>query len=400
MGISALSESDWNFIEANWYANINDLMLKYAKLSHYPSLLQELLTRQKLFDKHPEWARNPSLRFQNSLSAEQCSSWLTARAKARFIQNRLAQKSICIDLTMGLGVDTSYWAELFEQVYAVERQQELISHVRANFEALSIDNCTFYEGDASVFLAEYTHVKANLIYIDPARRHETGRKAFHFSDCSPNVVEMLPNLLSRCELLLIKAATFLDISEAMAELNSPTEVLVIALKNECKEVLYLCGQNVQHGHCSTLNILNEDEVQSFDFEREAEKNLAPVSVSAPQKYIYDPNPAIMKAGAFKTIAAAYGLAKLHTHTHIYTSEILHHSFPGRIYLLKGVLKVEKSPFLPIKASVLLRNTPLSVADVRKRTQVQEGGLAVLLAAKLMNNEQRLLWLEPLEIAQK
>lgn len=354
-------------------------------------MLPHLLSRQKLQDKQPAWVKHPELLFTNPLSAEQCSSELTAMLKGRL----MGTGERCIDLTGGLGADTAIFAKYFKEVHYVEMQSDLLAQTKHNFEALGIKNCVFHHADAASFLQNNLTLKADLVYIDPARRNESGQKTYHFSDCSPNVLELWPSLRHLATRLLIKTAPFLDISAALRELPQPAQIYVLAIRNECKEVLYCLGEGIEVQKCQTFNIQTAEQEQHFEFNLQEESFLPEASISEPQSYIYDPNVAILKAGAFKSLAQKMGLSKLHPHTHVYTHQTLIADFPGRIYKLLNILKPEKGIFSEPQATFLLRNSPLNLTELYQKMKLKPGGTSLLMSVRLASNEHKVLHLQPL-----
>ena len=367
------------FIENNLSADPAALMLQAKRFPGLPvaELVQQIQARQKAKTKLPHWAQNLDLIFPVNLSVEQASSEQTAQFKASLISGELL-----IDLTGGFGVDVYHFAQQFRKVYHVEQNPELSETVQFNFEKLGISNVTFFPENASVFLADFTG-QADCIYLDPARRGNANQKVHLLEDCEPDILKMLPELRRKAKTILLKTAPLLDINLAIAQLKTVEKIWVVAVENECKEVLYQIGQTENSDpEITAVNLQPKTQNASFSFRKSAEES-AEVQYSDPLNFIYEPNAAIMKAGAFRQIAQRFGLKKLHRNSHLYTSENLIPDFPGRSFKLKTLGKYSKKVLLNLipekKANITVRNFPETVAQIRQKTGLKEGGNLYLFA---------------------
>ena len=343
-----------------------------------PELVRQIQARQKARTKLPDWADNPELIFPPALSVEQASSARTAAYKADLVSGtRLA------DLTGGFGADSAAFAARVSQVDYVERNPNLAAVVGYNFKQLGISNVTVQAADAVAFLKSTPH-HFDWLYLDPARRDTAARKIFLLRDCEPDVVKLLPLLLHKADKILLKTSPMLDIEHAVLGLGHVRRLWVLALDNEVKEVLYELGQEpAVDPERYAVNLRRDGTQQEFRLNRAREARATPRYAEA-QQYLYEPNAAVLKAGAFRSIGAAFELLKLHQHSHLYTSDVLRPDFPGRIF---RVLAVEKADGAALKAHlgpearahVTTRNFPDSVADFRRRTGIREGGEVYLFA---------------------
>jgi hypothetical protein len=232
------------------------------------------------------------------------------------------------------------------------------------------------------------------IYVDPARRDQAQGKVFRLEDCEPDVLRLLPLLFKKCKNLLLKTSPMLDIDLAVQQLSGVNRIWVVALGNECKEVLYQLSEQPQADPLITaMNLLKDAEQEVFSFTRSQEQQ-AEADLSDVQSFVYEPNVALLKAGAFQSLALRYDLKKLHAHTHLYTSDSLRSDFPGRIFKCEAICKLDKKAlkaFLPEgKAHVTVRNFPISVADIRRQTGIREGGDVYLLAVTDRHNRKIIL----------
>ena len=343
-----------------------------------PELVRQIQARQKARAKLSDWAANAELIFPPALSVEQASSARTAAFKADLVcGNRLA------DLTGGFGADSAAFATRVAQVDYVERDASLAAVVRYNFAHLGLTNVAVHTNEALAFLKSTPH-HYDWLYLDPARRDTASRKIFLLRDCEPDVVKLLPLLLHKAERVLLKTSPMLDIELAVQGLAHVRRVWVVAVDNEVKEVLYELGQEPAiDPERHAVNLRRDGTQQEFRLNRAREAR-ATSRYAEVQQYLYEPNAAVLKAGAFRSVGTAFELLKLHQHSHLYTSDVLRADFPGRIF---RVLAVEKADGAALKAylgtearaHVTTRNFPDSVANFRRRTGIREGGEVYLFA---------------------
>ena len=343
-----------------------------------PELVRQIQARQKARAKLPAWADNSELIFPPALSVEQASSARTAAFKATLVGGaRLA------DLTGGFGADSAAFAACVAQVDYVERNAALAEVVRYNFGQLGIDNVAVHTADAVAFLKESPY-HYDWLYLDPARRDTAARKVFLLRDCEPDVVKLLPLLLHKADKVLLKTSPMLDIEHAVQGLGHVRRLWVVAVDNEVKEVLYELGQEpAVDPERYALNLRRNGTQQEFRLNRAREARATPRYAEA-QQFLYEPNAAVLKAGAFRSIGTAFELLKLHQHSHLYTSDVLREDFPGRVFKILAVKKADGTALKAYlgpeaRAHVTTRNFPDSVADFRRRTGIREGGEVYLFA---------------------
>ncbi|UOQ65701.1 class I SAM-dependent methyltransferase [Hymenobacter volaticus] len=359
-----------------------------------PELVRQIQARQKARSKVPAWADNPDLIFPPTLSVEQASSARTAAFKASLVNGQRL-----VDLTGGFGVDVSYFAEQIPEVHYVERNAALADVVRYNLTHLGVTNVQFHTADAVNFLRN-TPDTFDWIYLDPARRDTASRKIFKLQDCEPDVLRLLPLLLHKGRRVLLKTSPMLDIEQALQELRQVRRLWVVAVDNDCKEVLYELGPEAAvDPERYTINLLRTGEQQEFRLNRAREAR-AVSRYAEPQDYLYEPNVAILKAGGFRSIGTAFEFLKLHQHSHLYTSDTLRPEFPGRIFRIRAVERYDataiKAHLGPeARAHVTTRNFPDTVADFRHRTGIREGGETYLFATTNLEGKLMVLVCEKL-----
>lgn len=344
---------------------------------------RQIAMRQKARQKLPAWSTHPFLIFPPVISMEQCSSEATARYKSMLVQGESM-----VDLTGGFGVDTVYIGENYTQVTYIEQQDELVELARHNLPQLLKDRqLRIIHQDGIAFLHQ-TGKKFDLLYVDPARRGKDNQKLYQLQDLEPNVVENWALLQKKAAHILIKASPMLDISMASRELPGLTEIHVLSVKNEVRELLLLYDGSYEPLKIVAAEI--RDQGQSiFSFSPE-EELLAGPAFSFPQKYLIIPFAGILKAGAFKSFAVQQGLAKLHPHTHVYTSNQFPGSVPGRIFEVMEEIKADKKLLKKLypegMVHVISRNHPLKADAFKKKFRLRDGGDEFLLAVTVMNGK--------------
>jgi len=232
--------------------------------------------------------------------------------------------------------------------------------------------------------------KYDVIYIDPSRRHDRKGKVFFLRDCEPNLPDNVDALLASCNQLLVKTSPMLDLSMGLEELKNVSEIHIVAVNNEVKELLWLIHKNYQAS--PIIKTINFSKRLNEKFEFIWNQKQKP-KYSCPKKYLYEPNTAIMKSGAFGLVAAKYNIQKLHQHTHLYTNEDLI-EFPGRRFLINKVIPFQKKEIkksLNInKANITSRNFPESVSKIREKFKINDGGEKYLFFTTSENNQRIIL----------
>jgi hypothetical protein len=378
--VSPLSTEAIQFIRENENADTSVLLLKSKSICGLPAsfIVDQIFGRKKAKAKLPSLYHNELIIFPPSLNLEQSSSELTAKFKLQLLAALLAKTDSAVDLTGGFGVDTISLRNLFKEFHYVEPQNDLLQIVQFNCQQLHIDNVKFNHTTAEKFIAE-TKSSFDAIYIDPSRRL-ADKKVVSFKECSPDITGLQNVLFQKSELLLIKAAPMLDIKQGLRDLSYVFKVIVLSVKNDCKEILFICKKGVDA--TPMLTAVNLDSNQSeFSFTFPEEESTAS-DFSACKKYLFEPNSSILKAGAFKAIGKRFGLPKLHIHTHLYTSDNLIHDFPGRVFEIINEIKLDKKQvrdaFPEGKANVVTRNYPLSPDELKKKLGLQDGGELYLI----------------------
>lgn len=358
------------YIDQHLYDDPTMLLLKgsHWEKSLHQAVVEQIIAKRKAAQKLPMWFEQTNLIYPAPLSMEQCSSEVTALYKAQHMQG-----NTLVDLTGGLGVDTYYMSHGFKETIHVEQDATLSAIAAHNFKILGA-NISCLHSSAEAYLD--TMPPTDWVYLDPARRALENQKVIALADYSPNVLMIKDVLLKKAKRIMIKVSPMMDLKLLIEQIPELDELWVVTVKNEVKEVLALLGEKRKRPvqiQCVHLGVAIQDPFV-FTF---AEEQNAQVSYGPVQHYLYEPHAGLMKAGAFKTIAARFKLAKLHQHTHLYTSHHLYPDFPGRTFEVLEVLPVRKKALqahLPeLKAHLTVRNFPMSVADLRKKLNLQTGG---------------------------
>ena len=401
-----LSPETLHFIEENVRADVRSLALQAKK---YPQVdmsvaVTQIAGRQIAEAKVPSWYRVEGLLYPKHLSMEQCSSEATAVYKASLVEG-----DTFADLTGGFGIDCSFLSRRFKQSSYVERQSELCELAKHNFPLLGLD-IKVHNADGVEYLKQMQPV--DCLYLDPARRDGHGGKTVAISDCEPDVSALEDLLVEKAGTVMVKLSPMLDLSLALKTLKTVREVHIVSVNNECKELLLImqkspissgikvfCEQIVKSSEdvfvYSGVQSVYSGVLSSYVFTLEEERVAECPLTAEVGQYLYEPNASILKAGAYRSLTRSYPVKKLHASSHLYTSDEWLEDFPGRRFQVEAVSgfgKKELKPFLQGigKANLTIRNFPSSVADLRKRLKLKEGGDVYLFATTLADEQKVLI----------
>ena len=388
-----LTAAQKQFIFEHQADDLTRLLLSAARYPELdiPFLADQIAARRQIKDKLPSFYNNPDLLFPSRISAEQCSSEQTARYKQQLVE---VSWTMC-DLTGGLGIDSYFISRKVGHLTYIERFPVYCEAARHNFAVLGADNVTVLNADAT----EIQLPAVDAFYIDPARRGECNKRVFALQDCEPDLPALLPALLRLAPRVIAKLSPMADIRLTLDLLPGTTAVHVLSVRNECKELLFVTERTGEKAvpspmvHC--VNFTSGGQVSSFCFTPDEELNAPLLLAETVGAYLYEPNASVLKAGAFKQTAISTRTKKLHVSSHLYTSDRLVTDFPGRIFRVDEVIpftgKLCKGLVRTVpKANITVRNFPLSVEELRKRTKIQEGGEVYLFATTLSDGEKVLL----------
>ena len=388
--INPMVPEDNNFY--SWVADhsaddTSKLRLKYAgrqaDIDYADAILQIDCRRKYARKLSATLVRTDRFYFPDSLSGEQSTSDLLAVFHASLVSDA----GVVADLTAGLGIDCMHLASKAREVIAVERQEKLAEALRHNAAALGIDNIKVVCDDCRDYISTVADGSFSHVFIDPARRDDQGRRVYALSQCTPDIVAMLPELRRVAATVIIKMSPMLDISAVLAELPGTSTIISLGTTTECKELIAVITSVAESSPTvEAVTIRNDGSESRFAFTR-AEEADAPTPVYATPAtgdYIYDPWPALMKAGAPKLICSRYGLRKPAPNTMVFFSGELHDDFPGTVYQVAEVITYESKNIKRLKKtypliSVATRNFDISADALRAKLGVKEGGDLRLLA---------------------
>lgn len=369
-------------------ARDEDVARVAMRVRQYPEVdaafaLQQIEGYQKACIKLPALAAVDGWIWPKRLSMEQCSSEETARYKRQILRRLMPDCVSGADLTGGLGVDTFYLSEGLTSWHYVEMQQDLCDIAEQNFRTAGRTNISVHCTSAEAFLDSLPSPSpsSSAIFLDPARRDGHGGKVFRLEDCTPDLTQLYPALMERCQVLMLKLSPMLDISEALRHLPDACEVHVVAVRGEVKELLVVCQKDASPLRMCAINLKGEAFVFSPQEETEA---VCPMAESVAEGlFLYEPNAAVMKAGAFRLVGQRFGLQKAAQSTHLYLSAQKQEDFPGRIFCVKQVLaKQEMKALAGLQLNIICRNYPLRPDELKKKLRTRDGGTDYVLAFRL------------------
>lgn len=366
-----------------------------------PWCLQQIEGWQIARRKLQRWANaDRQLWFPPKISMEQCSSEQTALYKQQLTERLLApdQRNHLVDITGGFGIDFSYMSASFQKATYIERQEHLCNIASHNFPLLGLNNAKVIQDDSTA-----VDIQADIIFADPARRDESGKKTVAIEDCTPNINEMQDRLLARTRYLIIKFSPMLDIAQALRTLRHVTEIHIISVKGECKELLLvLKGGSEEETHDEELryfcvNLDSDDTTLSCT---EEERHASPQILQEEEagqlpSFLFEPNSSVLKAGCQDILCKLYGIKKLHPCSNLFVGHSGIGHFPGRQFTITAYSDFGKKGLKTLlkdvqQANLTIRNFPASVAELRKKLKLREGGDVYLFATTMCNGSHVLI----------
>ena len=383
------------FIHRHLGADVRHLALQGCKDPEvdFSLALEQITGWQKARNKIPSWAAIDGIVYPAPLSMEQCSSEITARYKAKIA----GCGNLFVDLTAGFGVDAAFISKGFKQVVTVEQQQRLCMISSENFKCLGLNHINVICGDGVEYLHTLDH--ADLLLIDPARRDAHGARTYGIADCTPNVLEMRDELLIKAERTIIKLSPMLDWRKAVDDMGHVSVVHIVSVDNECKELLLEMRGDRQEVENDTLrivcvNLLSNGDEKRFEFDASSAFSTHTFHTNLNPRYLYEPNASVMKAGCFDLVTERFRLWQLEKNSHLFVSDQEVRGFPGRGFFIERICSMNKRELKEAlsgieKANITVRNFPLSVAELRKRLKLKDGGEHYLFATSVANLGHRL-----------
>jgi hypothetical protein len=374
-----------NFIREHEDDDVATLALKKPPAANWPwpLVLDQIKARKKARDKIPSWCEAGGVILPPPPLIEQASSDATANYKASLVAGDL-----CADLTAGVGVDFLALLKKFKRGIGIEKDEtaaQLLSH---NLTALGQRSFEIKNGDAAALVDDLP--ECDFIYVDPQRRDQNKKGLFRFADNSPDMAALMPKLRAKAKTVMIKASPVLDIAQGITELGGASAVYVVEWQGACREVLYIVGEKTHIADTTPITPValnnNGRPESTLTFSR-AEEQAAADPIAAPGLWLFEPSPAFMKAGCFKTLAVRFGLSRLHPQTHLYTGPANRSDFPGRVFQIEGVHPGTGKDLPVSRANLTVRNFPISAEDLRKKLKLADGGDDYLFACTLAGEKR-------------
>lgn len=361
-----------NYLKSQIQKDIRSFSLTKSPFERVTSaeLSQQLKGLQIAQSKFPFYFEAKNIYYPPSINLEQASSWATAQYKANIVNG-----NSLIDLTAGMGIDSYGFAQKFKKITALERNSDLVEIAKYNYQSLNQANLNYQATNFETYFQENPTSKWDVIYLDPSRRIDSQRKVI-LEDLEPNILEWMNEFFKRSDTILVKLSPLLDLKSAIDKVPQIQEIHIVALKNEVKELLLICKNNLSSNpKVKAVNLeTNQSEFEFFW----NEETLVKSDFSTPQKYIYEANSSILKSGAFKLIGQKYNLKKLHINTHLYTSNELVETFPGKVFEVSEELKNIKSKLENPAFHVISKNYPMSVEAIRRKYKLKESESQTLI----------------------
>lgn len=372
-----LQPSVQDYISKNQQADVSKIALAKPIFEEISAaeLAGQISAKKKSKTKLPTWYKQENIYYPVLLSIEQCSSEQTAAYKAN-----LAKGERLIDLTAGFGVDSFFFAKKCKSVFSCEINRELATISAHNAKTLNAENITVLAQDGIEFLKN-AELNFDTIYVDPARRSESA-KVFKLKDCTPDVTSHIDEWLQKSNRIIIKTAPLLDISAGLAELKNVSEIHIVSVKNECKEILWVIDRKVTTETeivCATIN----QTTKKLSFPISLLQSSTRISKSIPKGYLYEPDVALLKSGAFNYIAEKFDLQKLHQHSQLYFSDVFKADFLGRIFEIENACSVtELKKMNALSGNVIVRNFPEKAENLVKKYKIKPHNTKFIIFTKM------------------
>ena len=393
-----MNQATIDFIREHAEADVHQLALQGTKNPevNLTFALEQIAGRQKAKTKLPTWAATDGIIYPPHLSMEQCSSEQTARYKA----NIAGKGALMVDLTAGYGVDMAFVSPNYRRAIHVEQQASLCAISSENFKLLGLNHIEVVCADCVDYLHQLDH--ADLIFLDPARRDDHGARTYGIADCTPNVLELRDELLQKADRVMLKLSPMLDWRKAVEDLGNVNEVHIVSVDNECKELLLILSKEEKP---LKLFCVNNDQVFEVSDDVTGGRFFCDIAGGVTKEpspcYIFEPNVSIMKAGCFALLEQRFKVAQLDKNSHLFVSDSDISDFPGRRFIIEKTTSMNKRELKAAlagidKANITVRNFPMSVAELRKRLKLKEGGDLYLFATTIAGHQHQLFLCRKIE----
>ena len=414
-----INERTWRFVREHVDGDVRKLALQGAKDADIDlqMALQQIAGRQTARRKLPSWAAVEGIVYPPHLNMEQCSSEQTARYKAGLVLGDgcsvMGDGVSFVDLTGGFGVDFYWIAKAISHcvphsdlkvrehpspsthhLIYIEQNKALCEIATHNFATLGLE-CSVCCCDTTTYLTDMPHV--SLAFLDPARRNEHGGRTYGIEDCTPNVLELLPVLMSKADRVMLKLSPMLDWRKAVEDLKHVSEVHIVSIDNECKELLLVLDKERAESLRVVCVNLSKDGEQLFETSYGKQSSTGNhISHLSPliSHFLYEPNASIMKAGCFKEMEERFPVQQISPNSHLFLSSDEIGGFPGRKFQILSISSMNKQDLRTHlkdieSANISVRNFPMSVDMLRKKLKLKDGGNVYIFATTTTSGEHRL-----------
>lgn len=378
-----MNQATKDYIKKHAEGDVRQLALQGTKDSEVDLTfaLEQIAGRQKAKTKLPSWAETEGIIYPPHISMEQCSSEQTARYKASIV----GDGALVVDLTAGFGVDLAFISQGFKRAVHVERQPQLCAISSENYQLLGLNHIEVVCGDGIDYLHQLGH--ADLIFMDPARRDEHGGRTYGIADCTPNVLELRDELLEKADRVMLKLSPMLDWRKAVEDLGNVSEVHIVSVDNECKELLLIMEKEEK-----PLKVICVNNGSIFEVKGESQRGIS--YSEGERRYLFEPNASVMKAGCFDELQSRFPVMQLDKNSHLFVSDKDIDDFPGRRFIIERTTSMNKRDLKAAlegisRANITVRNFPISVAELRKRLKLKEGGEVFIFATTVEGNSHQL-----------
>jgi len=417
-----VNEATWQYVQEHRMDDVRRLALSGGKSAEVDMsfALQQIAGWQTARRKLPSWAAIDGIIYPPHLNMEQCSSEQTARYKAMVVSRNLGiskcrnaeisksrnaemskNQGAFVDLTGGFGIDFYWMSQQFGKRTYVERNVDLCDIARHNFQQLGLE-AEVVCAEAEDFLKEMPPVDA--LFLDPARRDAHGSRTYGIEDCTPNVLELLPLLKEKADRIILKLSPMLDWRKAVSDLGVVSEVHIVSVDNECKELLLVIRKDLPTNPLlvcvdgdRTFRVIptvgtHHSHGGNASFPRW--ESLVPTEGTFRELYLYEPNASIMKAGCFREVAEAFAVEPLSTNSHLFVSDHEVKDFPGRKFRIKTMTSMNKQELKHAlagidKANIAVRNFPMTAEQLRKKLKLKDGGDVFIFGTTLSDGSHQL-----------
>ena len=398
------NESFWSFIKQNKDSNVSKIRLKYHSCKDLnfdiDFAINQIYSRQKSKKKLSRFVAYERFLFPTTLSSEQSTSEILANFHSCLIEKGVSM----LDMTCGLGIDVIFASRRCKIVTAIDINPIVTECLKHNLDILNIDNVDVINKDSIDYLIN-SNVKYDVIFIDPARRSAANKRTFAFEDCEPNIIQHFDLIKSHCKTLYIKASPMLDISMIISLIKNISDIWILCVKNECKELFIKCDltrdSRIDVVKIHAVDFISHDVKTEFEYDWGCTDNYSIEFISQAEdmynKWLYEPNSSLMKCACWSELSKQFpDLVKLHPNTHLFVSGKFYEEFPGRVKKIVGVYSNKSKELSLLKGqyiNIVCRNYAESVENVKKRYKTNDGGNRFLYCCKYGNQKSVILLVE-------